>query len=90
MGIYEEAIETYGVDAQLGMVQEECAELIVAINKLKRGAPISEIANEAADVYIMLQQLSLIVGGELLDNCIEKKLKRLNKRLKAEKERQSK
>jgi len=34
--ILQKAIDTYGIDAQLEMVVEECSELIHAIQKLKR------------------------------------------------------
>jgi len=36
----EKAIKTYGALAQLDMVVEECAELIQAINKLKRSGNV--------------------------------------------------
>jgi hypothetical protein len=39
--VLERAITTYGVHAQMDMATEECAELIQAINKLKRKTPKS-------------------------------------------------
>lgn len=34
--IMTEALEKYGVEPQMNQLQEECAELIVAVNKLRR------------------------------------------------------
>ena len=39
--VLKRAIEKYGVLAQMDMATEECAELIQAINKLKRKTPKS-------------------------------------------------
>jgi len=36
------AIDTWGVSAQLNQVQEECAELIVAINKCRRAGVVQD------------------------------------------------
>jgi len=79
--IYKQAIDKFGVVAQMGMVQEECAELIVAISKDIRYASI-ETANclheEIADVEIMLEQLKIIFDcHDIIDAVKEKKLDRL-------------
>ena len=62
--IYKLAIDTYGSENQLNMAIEEMAELIQAINKTRR-YPESlkakdNVAEEMADVAIMLEQLALI------------------------------
>lgn len=62
--IYKLVIDTYGRDNQLNMAIEEMAELIQAINKTRR-YPDSikakdNVAEEMADVAIMLEQLALI------------------------------
>lgn len=41
--ITKDAVDTFGVMSQLGMVTEECAELIQAINKIKRTFTASEL-----------------------------------------------
>ena len=79
--IYKQAIDKFGVVAQMGMAQEECAELIVAISKDIRYASI-ETANclheEIADVEIMLEQLKIIFDcHDIIDAVKEKKLDRL-------------
>jgi NTP pyrophosphatase (non-canonical NTP hydrolase) len=44
--VYEDAIKTFGIVNQLDMVVEECAELIQAINKMKRAKGIDTIQNK--------------------------------------------
>ena len=53
------AWKKWGTDAQLGMLVEECAELIVAVAKLSRhnnGSSLRDVAEEIADVEICLDQ----------------------------------
>lgn len=57
--IYMSAIGTYGAYNQERMATEECAELIQAINHKHRGRK-DNIAEEIADVEIMLEQLKII------------------------------
>lgn len=62
--LYRRAIAEWGVEAQFRQLQEECAELIVQINKLWRGkGSDNAIAEEMADVEIMLEQARLMVAG---------------------------
>ena len=82
--ILEAAIEKYGAEAQLGVAQEECAELIVALSKWKRAqGDLTELAEkvreEIADVFIMLMQLEMIFGDTSAQE--EEKLLRLERRL---------
>lgn len=71
-----EAIEHYGVEAQMTKAIEECGELIVAIAKMD----INNIAEEVADVRIMLDQIEIMLG---LDTGMirQSKLERLNQRI---------
>ena len=58
MNIYERALRTWGIDAQFGMVIEECAELIKVINKHWRGkATKEELIEECVDVDLMITQM---------------------------------
>lgn len=60
--ICKQAVEKYGNNAQMDMVIEECSELIQAISKNKRGKNNRQnIAEEIADVEIMLEQLKIIM-----------------------------
>ena len=48
----------YGRSNQLDVLQEECAELIQAVSKVRRGTPGADehFIDELADVSIMVQQ----------------------------------
>lgn len=61
--VYEVAIDRYGIEAQLRMVIEEMSELTKELCKFFRGKDnLDDIADETADVAIMLEQLQLIFG----------------------------
>ncbi len=88
--VYEHAIDKYGIKPQMMMVIEEMSELTKAICKLFRvpgyvepdEGVIDAIAEETADVTIMLEQLRLILG--INDNVCEhmdQKIERLAERL---------
>lgn len=76
--LYELAIRVYG-EKQLDMLVEECAELIQAIQKRKRGFNnVDNVAEEIADVEIMLEQCKILLGNErLVLSKKQDKLKRL-------------
>lgn len=84
--IIREAIDKYGIEAQLDMVAEECSELIQAIMKYKRTKSMSGAENvleESADVFIMLKQLeSMFNKNNGIQEKIDFKLYRLKTRLK--------
>ncbi len=55
----------YGYEEQSRMLQEECAELIQAINKWHRkpsAKSLDNIAEEIADVRIMCEQVTYLLG----------------------------
>lgn len=80
--IYEEAITKWGSAGQIGMMNEECGELITALNRWQRKRITDEeLASECADVMIMMRQLRMMLGPEIVDREIEKKLVRLKGRL---------
>lgn len=59
--IYEQAVETFGVDHQLWVFVGEVAELLDDVADYKRGrCTVDDIAEEIADVEIMLEQLKVI------------------------------
>ena len=83
MSLLQRAIAKYGKDAQMKMVLEEMAELQKEICKMWRGKDNrDDIADEIADLEIMLDQLKLMleiedeVGQHRTD-----KLARLQRRL---------
>lgn len=73
------AIFLWGEEAQLDMIVEECAELIFAIQKHKRGRSLENVYEEMADVRILLEQFQLIYPTY---PQYEKKKSRLIKRVK--------
>lgn len=80
--LYKKALEIYGFEAQSRMVDEECAELINALCKYKRGrANEYNVITEIADVMIMCEQMAIHFGKEAVEKEIETKLSRLKKRL---------
>ena len=83
--LYRKAIDTWGVDSQIEMIVEECAELIHAIKKWERGrASHEDVISELADVEIMCEQARLIFDADSIDEVKQGKLKRLQYRLESE------
>ncbi|MFC1954914.1 hypothetical protein ACFLVZ_03745 [Chloroflexota bacterium] len=80
MNIYEQTIKAWGIEPQLGMVQEECAELIKAINKRRRGeATDAEVIEECVDVELMINQMKEFFKDDIdtWDRIKTEKLERL-------------
>lgn len=79
-----DALEHYGNNPQVDIAIEEMSELIKELLKNRRGEENrSMIADEMADVYIMLEQLKFIFGineTELKVNA-EFKIQRLKNRI---------
>lgn len=88
--ICREALDQYGIRAQTMMVFEEMAELQKELCKRSRGADNKEnIAEEIADVLIMLEQMILAYNcAGMVKVQIEGKLHRLKKRLKDKNEQE--
>lgn len=60
------AVETDGVDFCLSCLEEECAELIVAIRHYYRGrADMSKVIEEMADVCLMSDMVRVGVDREI-------------------------
>jgi len=79
--ILRAAVEKYGPGAQQMKAIEELGELIRAI---ARADDPDNIAEEMADVEIMLAQLRIILGNDAdIERWKVKKLQRLNRRLHA-------
>jgi len=81
------ALDKWGLNAQVGQTIEECAELIVVLQKYinRTECPaIDKIVDEIADVEIMLGQMRLALGidDNLIAERIAQKFERLNQYLK--------
>lgn len=84
----------YGLDEQLNMLQEECAELIQAVSKYKRTREypdfdgyygFSNLCEEMADVSIMLDQIQYLMNNEkMIANWKANKIRRQLKRIENE------
>lgn len=81
--IYIRALDAYGAQAQTMMCMEEMSELQKELCKHARGADnVHQIAEEIADVRIMLDQMELLYGcGVLVADYEQVKLLRLERRL---------
>lgn len=81
--IYIRALDTYGAEAQTLMCMEEMSELQKELCKHARGADNAEhIAEEIADVRIMLDQMAILHNcSGLAANYKTAKLERLLNRL---------
>lgn len=70
------AVKRFGREVQLGIAQEECAELVQAISKYRRaGFQVSspaweKVIEEMADVEIMLEQLRIALD---CDHAVDRK-----------------
>lgn len=80
----------YGLESQLDMLQEECAELIQAASKYRRNSS-ADIMEEIADVYIMLDQIVYLLDKkhsvdfyECVSLWMEKKVRRQLERIEKE------
>lgn len=78
----------HGLNAQCNQLVEEMAELMVALNKLHRKKPsaIYDVAEEIADVEIMLEQIKylLILDEGHIADIKRYKISRELKRMKNE------
>ena len=81
--LLQKAVSVYGTIAQTDMAIEEMGELIVAINHYRRGrVEMDAVKEEIADVMIAMKQLAIIYGESGVKIFSEKKMQRLEQRLK--------
>ncbi len=86
----------YGMESQIDIMQEECAELVQAVSKYKRGKDndFSHMLEEMADVTIMIEQVLYLLDNRMnaegssaynaFYEFIDKKLNRQIKRIEDE------
>ena len=82
--VLKKAIDKWGEAKQLDMMQEEAAELIVAINHYRRGRNTwIHVIEEMSDVRIIIDQFATIGDNSTVMNAErDKKMKRLEEKLK--------
>ena len=87
ISIMQSALDRWGLNAQIGQAVEECAELIVILQKYMNRMPQPETADhildEIADVEMMLAQirLALSIDDDVLRKKIESKFELLSQYL---------
>ena len=84
--ILKKAIEKWGVESQHDMIIEECLELALALQNLKRERgdlkqKITNIIDEIADVEIMIKQAKIMFGEQRVNDRIDIKMIRLRMRI---------
>lgn len=81
--VYDTAIKKWGMEAQAWMVIEEMSELAKEICKARRGKHDPDaLADEIADVAIMLEQCRMMFGvNDLVCEHMDAKIERLRGRL---------
>jgi NTP pyrophosphatase (non-canonical NTP hydrolase) len=76
--LYKEAINKWGEEAQVNMLNEECGELITAVAQFKRGRTSHhDVMTELADVFIMIEQIATMMNYEDFEKELDRKLIRL-------------
>ena len=80
--------DTFGFDEQTKQLNEEMAELTVALNKFRRYGKMqrekrrADVVTEIADVYIMLEQMKYFLDcQDEVDKEIEYKIERTLRRI---------
>jgi len=72
--VLESAIQFYGISNQLDMAVEECAELIQAINKIKRSFTIDEIKNIKNGSHIFKSTQDALVYNNVCSEIADVKI----------------
>lgn len=86
--LYKDCMEFWGFEKQARVVQEECAELIVATSHILRGRKggYKKMLEEVADVYLMVQQMMTYFGKDQVMDVVDFKSDRVKAKLEKYKE----
>lgn len=81
--IYGEALQRFGPEHQMNKFDEELGEFLTELARMRNGeGSIEKMAEELADLTIMLEQLRLIFNvNEKVCGYMDQKIRRLQKRL---------
>ena len=78
MNLYKEAINKWGEEAQVNMLNEECGELITAVAQFRRGRTSHhDVMTELADVFIMVEQIASMMSYDDFEKELDRKLIKL-------------
>ena len=85
MSASKQAIEKWGVEAQIQQMIEESSELICELARIKREGRTSpeQITEEMVDCYIMIHEMICVFGDDLFKSMFDKKMDRFIKKLNA-------
>ena len=76
--LYKEAINKWGEESQINMLNEECGELITAVAQFRRGRTSHhDVMTELADVFIMVEQITSMMGYDNFEKELDRKLLKL-------------
>lgn len=78
--LLRKAIEVFGEEPQYIMAFEECGEFVASLAQWLRGREV-DVIGEVADVLIIMQQVRIMLGPEVVDERIQQKLERLGERI---------
>lgn len=72
-----------GIWEQLNQLQEECGEVIAAVNRLRRkkSDAYADLCTEIADLKIMLMQMEILLDKDLINQKVNEKLLRARERI---------
>jgi NTP pyrophosphatase (non-canonical NTP hydrolase) len=80
--LLQDALELWGSEAQIDMAQEEIGELLTKIGHFKRGRCDKwAVAEEIADVMLMMEQISYLFDRKYVECWLELKSTRLRERI---------
>lgn len=81
--LYKQCVSYWGFERQARMLQEECAELIVAISHYlrNRDSSLCEVIEEIADTQLMINQMVSYFGRGVIDQMIDLKSDKIKKKL---------
>ncbi len=81
--LYALALTVFGPENQLAVLQEECGELVAAVNHYRRDKiGVDPLLDELAGVHIMVSQAILIFGEEPYKKALARQLTKLMQHIK--------
>jgi len=85
--LFRETLDKWGVEEQMRILEEECAECIVAASHYIRKRPRArfELQEELADAYIMIGQIVEYLGNDFVEEMVDFKLNKVKEKLNGNK-----
>lgn len=85
--LFKRALKEWGVEEQMRILEEECAECIVATSHYIRKRPGAryKLQEELADAYIMVGQITEYLGSDFVEEMVDFKLKKVEEKLNGNK-----